>query len=449
MKKRAFAVLTIVALVSVLVAGCATPAPAPEPTTPPPAEATATTAPPPAEGTATSAPATPPAGPATTYKIGFFSSITGAAANVGVPERNTAEMVAAQLAEAGGVTGPDGVVHPVEIILYDDESNPEISAAMATKLIEEDQVDAIVGGSGPDQSVAVVPLAQEAGIPYISMDPARPIIIDPVTRLPYYWTFSTAPENGHAGLVQGLYGELTGVIEACELYSNDANGKDSLAVTTGALLQKGILVTYSAAFEPTDTTFPQMADVVASGCNALFIGAVPPAAALVTVAARQAAPDLPIILGQGVCNAEFLSEAGAAAEGTVFTCGKLLVADQLLDTDASKELLAKYIADYTEFTGGEPLNEFGGFTYDALRMVMEAMGSLESGLDLPARRAAIRDYIGNDITNWAGTAGSFYITRHDHVGLAYTDLFWVRVENGAFKLFPTPEWGMPYVARGH
>ncbi|MGB9300060.1 MAG: hypothetical protein WCD51_05655, partial [Anaerolineae bacterium] len=102
MKKQAFAVVTMIAVLALLVGGCGTPVPTAAPTTPPPPEATT-----PPEATATPEPVI-----GTTYKLGFFSSITGPTSSLGVPERNTAEMIAAQLEEAGGVVGPDGVIHP-------------------------------------------------------------------------------------------------------------------------------------------------------------------------------------------------------------------------------------------------------------------------------------------------------------------------------------------------
>ena len=46
------------------------------------------------------------------YKIGFAPGVTGGGSFLGEPERNVAEIIAAQLEEAGGVVGPDEVVHP-------------------------------------------------------------------------------------------------------------------------------------------------------------------------------------------------------------------------------------------------------------------------------------------------------------------------------------------------
>ncbi|NIN64658.1 MAG: ABC transporter substrate-binding protein, partial [Anaerolineae bacterium] len=149
------------------------------------------------EATPTEAPPEPVVG--TTYKLGFCSAATGGGSSLGVPERNTAEMVLAQLEEAGGVVGPDGVTHAVEVVIYDTESTPDIASTVVTRLIDEDEVDAIVCGTLSGNSLAIAPLATEAEVPLVSMASARAIIEDPETGETRYWIFKTPQENFHSG----------------------------------------------------------------------------------------------------------------------------------------------------------------------------------------------------------------------------------------------------------
>ncbi len=121
-------------------------------------------------------------------------------------------------------------------------------------------------------------------------------------------------------------------------------------------------------------------------------------------------------------------------------CGRLLVAEGLPEDDPQKELLLTYIEDYTEFTGGEPISTFGGHAYDALLWAAEALESLDEGLTLAERRAAIRDYVEANIKDWPGTGGVFNITADDHLGLDYTGLTFVRVEDGGYVYYPEEEW---------
>ena len=422
--------MTIIALLVLFISGCGTPAPAPTPTLPPP----------PPEATPTEAPPEPVVG--TAYKLGFCSAATGGGSSQGMPERNTAEMIKAQVEEAGGVMGPDGAVHAVDVIIYDTESTPDVASTVVTRLIGEHEVDAIVCGTLSGNSLAIAPLATEAEVPLVSMSSHRSIIQDPETGETRYWIFKTQQENLHSAMWQARYAEAMSWTTVCDLYESTGYGQDCLAQTSAAMEEVGIEMVYTDSFERTDSEFPQMAGVTGSGCEALLVGAIPPGASMVTVAVREVAPDLPVVQGHGVCNQAYIDLAGEAAEGVVFPCGKLMYPDQLPDDDPQKAMLLEYMQDYMEFTGEGrgAISTYGGHALDGLLWVVEAMESLEEGLTLEERRAAIRDYIETEIKDWAGTGGVFNITPDDHLGLTYEALGFVNVENGTWLYFPPEEW---------
>jgi branched-chain amino acid transport system substrate-binding protein len=407
-------IITLLTVVGLLLAACATP----EPT------------------------ATPEPAPETTegmpYKIGFCAAITGPGSSLGIPERNTAEMLAEQYAE--GITGPDGVHHALEVVMYDTESNPDTAASVASRLITEDEVDVLVCGTLSGNSMAIVPIATENEITLVSMASARSIVQDPETGETRKWVFKTPQENLHSGEWQAEYLQAKGITKVCDLYENSGYGQDCLAQTTAAVEAKGIEVVYADTFERTDTEFPQMASVQSSGCEAVVVGAIPPGASTVTVAAREALPNLPVIEGHGVCNQTFIDLAGAAAEGVVFPCGRLMIADLLPDSDPQKAVVSKYAADYTAFTNGEAIDTFGGHAWDGMMWAIEGLTSLNDGLSPAERRAGVRDYIENNIHNWPGISGVFNISADDHLGLTYEALTFVKVTNGTWEYFPQEDW---------
>ena len=374
----------------------------------------------------------------TPYKLGFCAAVTGPGSSLGLPERNTAEMLEEQYAE--GLVGPDGVHHDLEFIIYDTESNPDTASSVASRLIIEDEVDVLVCGTLSGNSMAIMPIAMENEVPLISMASARAIIEDPETGETRKWIFKTPQENLHSGEWQAIYLEAMGLTTICDLYENTGYGQDCLAQTTKAVEAKGIEVVYNDTFERSDTEFPQMAGVQGSGCEAIVVGAIPPGASMATVAAREVLPNVPVIQGHGVCNQTFIDLAGEAAEGIVTPCGRLMVADSLPDADPQKEVLLQYAADYTAFTDGEPIDTFGGHGWDAVMWAIEGLESLDEGLGLAERRAGIRDYVENNITDWPGTGGVFNVTPDDHLGLQYDDLTFVKVVDGAWANFPQEEW---------
>ncbi len=376
-----------------------------------------------------------------TYRIGFNASATGTYASLGVPESKTAEMIQEQINAAGGVVGPDGVRHPVEIIIYDDENEADKAVSNVTRLITEDEVIVVVSTTGSGTSIAHIPICEENETPCISMASAEAITRNPETGNQYKWMFKTPQTNGHAGEWQAAYLKAIGVSKICILYTDDGYGKDCLANFKATAEAAGLQVVYEAGYAKTDTEFSaQIAGMEASGCEADDIGSTQPVASLVTIAIRTAMPDLPITLGHGVCNQAFIETAGAAAEGTVFPCGKLTVIDQVPDDDPQKAVLQQYIADYTKFTDGQPISTFGGHAWDALKMALEALASLEDGMSLPQQRAAVRDYLESQIKYWPGQGGVFTMSPTDHNGLTKESLLFVRVVNGKWTLFPESDW---------
>ena len=385
------------------------------------------------------APAPAPAVEGVAYKIGFAPGVTGGGSFLGEPERNVAEIIAARLEEAGGIVGPDGVSHKVEILIGDTETNPDVAVSVARRYIEEDEVVAVVAGSVTPISLAIAEVAEEAKVPYVSMASSLAIITDPDTGAMRPWVFKTPQSNGDVAQWQVERLTALGATSVCYLYENTGYGKDCFKNSSGALEAAGFETSYSDSFERTDTEFPQVSGVQAAGCDVVVVGAIPPGASLVTIALRDALPDIPIIHGHGVCTEDFIGTAGAAADGVELPCSAVIIAEDVPADDPQKEVFTEFYEAYTEYTG-EPVSTFGGHGWDGLMWVIEALESLEDGLTLDEQRAAVRDYIETNIVNWPGTAGVFTITPDDHYGLTYESFTWFKVEGGAFVPFPRDEW---------
>ena len=114
-------------------------------------------------------------------RIGAFLSVTGPAAFLGDPEQKTLELYVERLNAAGGVLG-----RKLELVAYDSGGDAEKARTFAKRLIEQDRVDVIVGGSTTGETMAVVPLAEAAGMPFISLAGAV-VIVEPVKK----WVFKT------------------------------------------------------------------------------------------------------------------------------------------------------------------------------------------------------------------------------------------------------------------
>src|SRR3712207_3448842 len=107
-------------------------------------------------------------------KIGSFLAITGPASFLGDPEAKTLKLYVDRVNATGGVLG-----RKLELVVYDSAGDARQAVTFGRRLIEEDKVDVIVGGSSTGETMAVVPLAEEAQIPFVSLAGAN-VIVEPV-----------------------------------------------------------------------------------------------------------------------------------------------------------------------------------------------------------------------------------------------------------------------------
>ena len=114
-------------------------------------------------------------------KIGAFLSVTGQMSPMGDPQKRTFDMMVEKINAEGGVLG-----RKIQMIMYDDGSEPEKATTFVKRLIDNDKVDIIIGGSGTPTSMSVLGLIERAEIPYMSLGGGT-AIGDPVRK----WTFKT------------------------------------------------------------------------------------------------------------------------------------------------------------------------------------------------------------------------------------------------------------------
>ncbi|HET6718768.1 MAG TPA: ABC transporter substrate-binding protein [Rhodocyclaceae bacterium] len=114
-------------------------------------------------------------------KIGSVLSVTGPAAFLGDPELKTLQLYVEKINKDGGVSG-----RPLQLVHYDDASDAGKANGFAKRLIEEDKVDLIVGGTTTGSTMSMVPVVEKAGTPFVSLAGAV-VIVEPVKK----WVFKT------------------------------------------------------------------------------------------------------------------------------------------------------------------------------------------------------------------------------------------------------------------
>ena len=350
------------------------------------------------------------------YKIGAVFAVTGFNSPLGTPEKQTVEMLEAQINAAGGINGI-----PVDIIVYDTESDETKCVTAVKRLIEEDNVLAIVGPSSSGESLAILDTITDDEIPLISCA-ASSKIVEPVAER--YWVFKTPQTDTLAVIECYKYLQGQGISKVALITDSGgfgSTGRDQL-IALADTWDMEIVADEKFGTQDTDMT-SQLTAIGGTDAEAVICWGTNPGPAVIAKNMRDLNMDLPLLNSHGIANKTFIDLAGDAADGVIFPAGKLLVADQLLDTDPQKALLVQYKADFEALYGEGTANTFGGHAYDAVMMVVMAIKA--AGAD----SAGIRDAI-EGITDFAGTGGVFNMSATDHNGLSEGAFVLIEIVDG-------------------
>jgi branched-chain amino acid transport system substrate-binding protein len=352
-------------------------------------------------------------------KVGAIFAVTGPASFLGMPEAKTAEMLVEKINKEGGING-----HKIELLMKDSGGKPENAISFAKQLIDEENVLAIIGPSTSGETMQIKNLCQESKTILISCAAAE-IIVNPVASYVF-----KVPQND-SDAVRHIYQimKAKGIKRIGVITSNDgygvAGGKQLAALAELA----GITIAISETYDKQETDLTGiLTKVKGQDVNAVVNWSVVPAQSLVARSMKQIGLDVPLFQSSGFGNIKYVQEGGEAANGTIFPCGRLLVADELPDNHPQKAVLMAYKKDY-ESRFKEDASTFGGHTYDALLILTEAIKKANS-----TDREKVRDAMEN-LKGVVGIAGVFNFSSKDHNGLdmnAYENL---TVKDGKFVIY--------------
>ena len=354
-----------------------------------------------------------------TIKVGAFLSVTGPAAFLGDPEQKTLELYVEKINAAGGVLG-----RKLQLISYDDSGDAEKARTFAKRLIEQDKVDVIVGGSTTGATMAAVPLMEAAQMPFISLAGAV-VIIEPVKK----WVFKT-PHTDRMACEKVFVDMNARKLSQLALISGTGGFDKSmraecLKVAPNYKIQVVADETYGAG--DTDMTVQLTKIKNTAGVQAVLNPGFGQGPTIVTKNFKQLAVNLPLYQSHGVASKEFIKLSGEASEGVRLPAAALLVAEQLADSDPQKKVVLAYKQAF-ETTYKQDVSSFGGHAYDGLMLAVEAMRRAGS-----TDKAKVRDAI-ESTKGYVGTGGVVNMSATDHMGLDLSAFRMLEVNKGAWSL---------------
>jgi branched-chain amino acid transport system substrate-binding protein len=352
-------------------------------------------------------------------KVGAILAVTGPASFLGGPEARTLEMMVEEINANGGVNG-----HKIDLIIKDSGANPEKAISFTKQLIEEDKVFAILGPSTSGETMKIKDIVEEAKMTLVSCAAAE-VIVNPVAK----YVFKTPQKDSHA--VQKIYGTMKdqGITKIAVLAGNTGFGKAGRGQLEKMAADFGIEVLIAETYDKKTTDLSAVvAKLMANkDIQAVVNWSIVPAQGILAKNMRQAGWDVPLFQSHGFGNVKYIEAGGAAAEGIIFPAGRLLIAEDLADSNPQKALLIKYKNDY-EAKYVDQVSTFGGHAYDALTILIAAIE--KAGMD----KEKVRDTIEN-LQGVAGTAGVFNFSAEDHNGLDINSFEMLTVKDGKFAIY--------------
>jgi branched-chain amino acid transport system substrate-binding protein len=352
-------------------------------------------------------------------RVGSVLSLTGPAAFLGDPELKTLQLYVERINGGGGVLG-----RKLELVHYDDGSDASKANTFAKRLIEQDKVNFIVGGTTTGSTMAMAPLVERAKVPFISLA-GGVAIVEPVKK----WVFKTPHTDRMAA--EKVFEDMKkrGIAKVGLLSETSGFGQSGRKETQAVAAKYGVTLVGDETYGPKDTDMTAQLTKLrgAPGVQAIFVFGLGQGPAIVTKNYRQLGIEVPLYHAHGVASDEFIRLAGTAAEGVRLPAAALIVAKQLADNDPQKPVVTAYEKAYRE-RYKEDVSTFGGHAYDGLMMLTDAI-KRAGGTD----REKVRDAL-EATKGYMGTGGLVNMSSTDHMGLDLTAFRMVEIRNGDWTL---------------
>jgi branched-chain amino acid transport system substrate-binding protein len=355
-------------------------------------------------------------------RIGSFLSANGANAFLGDPELKTLKLYVDQINAAGGVRG-----RKLDMAIYEDSGDTSQAKSFALRLVNQDKVLAVIGGTTTGTTMAAVPVFEDNEIPFVSLAGAV-VIVEPVKK----WIFKTPATDRIAAVRNFQHMKSKGIQKVGLLNGSDGYGQSGREQTLLVAKELGMQIVADEVYAPTDSDMTaQLTRIRNAGAQAIMNFGAGSGPSILARNVKQLNLEVPLYLSPAVASRTFLDTAGAAAEGVYLPVISLLVADKLPDSNPIKKVALDYKSSYESATK-LPASFGGAVAYDAILILRTALEQIiDRGEKLSP--AAIRNQI-EKTTGVVGLGGSFNMSEKDHLGLDTSAYILAVVKNGDWAL---------------
>lgn len=355
--------------------------------------------------------------------VGAVLSLTGPGASLGIPEKNTIDLLPTTIAG-----------QKIRYVVLDDATDTTAAVRNARKLTSEEKVDVIIGPTVTPTSLALLEVIGPAETPMISLAGAG-VIAYPVEGNKR-WSFKLAPNEPLMGARVFEHATNNNVKTIAYIAFNTAFGESFVSEMAKIAGLRGVQQVAHEKYNPTDTSVtPQVLKVISTKPDAVLIAASGTPAAAPAVELRKRGYKGIIYLNQGVANNDFLRVGGRDLDGALFSVSPVLVAEQLPDDNPVKKVAMDYVRKYEAKHGPGSRTLFGATVWDAFLILQAAVPqALKAGQPgTPEFRRGLRDAM-ERTSNLVGSQGVFNLSPTDHNGTDQRSQVLVKIQGGKWLL---------------
>jgi len=294
-------------------------------------------------------------------KVGFITSLSGNASSIGIPYGRGIQAASAYRSEVNG--------QKVRLIQLDDGSDPSATTRNARKLMEEENVDVLIGAATAPSTLAVAAVAAELKVPLIAVAP----ITLQFTGSGEQWVVAVPQPPTLFVKVVALRMKRDGVKNFGYIGFSDASGDLFFGGAKAAEAETGIKILIDERYARTDSSVTaQILKILATQPDAVLIGSSGTQAALPALALADRGFGGKLYGTGALINPDFIRVGGKAVEGIQASVGPVIVAEQLPDGHFAKKLSLEFREIYQKVNGVPTTDGFSALSFDAWRIFASA-----------------------------------------------------------------------------
>jgi branched-chain amino acid transport system substrate-binding protein len=272
-------------------------------------------------------------------KIGFSMALTGAYAGNGKAALLATQIWTEDQNAKGGLLG-----RQVQLVHYDDQSNPSLVPGIYTKLFDIDKVDIVISGYGTNIIGPAMPLVMQHNKVFMSLAGLR---VNEQFRYDKYFQIFPFGPDAHVTFAQGFF-DVAMIMnpkpKTAAISVADSEFPQTAAIGAREWAKKfGLKVVYDRSFPPNQVDFgPIVRAIQAASPDIVYIACFPPNAVGLVRAVRETGFK-PMLIGGGMVGPQYASvkqQLGALLNG--FLSFETFVPEPTTNFPGIKEFLGRY-----------------------------------------------------------------------------------------------------------